>query len=646
MPLCLLCLLLLHAGIAFGQAAKDSLSLLLRSSAEDSATVALYYAYGETMENSQPDSAVYYYQKARSLASKIGYTRGVASFSSYYIVILNNRGQFREALQVAEEALDLYNAFGNKKELSTANLNVGSEWHYLSDFVTASEYYLKAKQYAEETGDLRSQRIANNNLASVFIQMGEYEKGKAYAEKALSIAGDLKNDYAAASSLINIATASMQLLDHEKALKLYREVEAIGYKIKDESLLLDGWLGVADAYNALNRRAEAERYYGKVVSSAVNAPEYMMYANMGLADLFLKHNETGKAEANILKGIKLALGMGSRLELKDLYLKASELNEKKGSLAAALEFRKKFEVLNDSILGEQSRLQVSNLEVKYEFDQKESTIRRLESERQVQQLMINKKNLWNSILIGGTTALFLVLILGFRNYQNRQKIQHHRIQELETEKKLSVTQAVLKGEEQERVRLAKDLHDGLGGMLSGVKFSLSNIKEHLVLRQDDARAFERSLNMLDSSIREMRRVAHNMMPESLVKFGLDAALRDFCGEIDRSGVLRVNYQSIGIKENPPEQPVAVAVFRVTQELLHNIVKHAEAKSAIVQIAKTDQVLSITVEDDGKGFDLSRHDVSDGIGWKNINSRIQFINGKIDVNSAPDRGTSVLIEIPV
>ena len=144
------------------------------------------------------------------------------------------------------------------------------------------------------------------------------------------------------------------------------------------------------------------------------------------------------------------------------------------------------------------------------------------------------------------SALLIISMLSYRNYKHKQKLQQQRITELETEKQLTATEAVLKGEEQERTRLAKDLHDGLGGMMSGIKYSLQTMKGNLIMTPENQQAFERSMDMLDSSINEMRRVAHNMMPEALVKFGLDTALKDLCNDINQSGALQVNYQSIGI----------------------------------------------------------------------------------------------------
>jgi len=626
---------------------KDSLFSAMQSMKEDSILVEQLYIYGELFEDEIPDTAAFYFKKAKALAQKIGYKKGEAAFSSRYIVLLNKQGAFREALIVAEEALEMYKTFGDKRELSVAHLNVGSEWQYLSDFAQASEYYLMAKKWADEIKDKRLQRITNNNLASVFIELQQYDKGIQYAETALSIAKELKNDYAISSSMYNIATARMHLKQHARALAIYKEIESIGIKTSDDILLLDGWLGIADAHSAMKNDGLAEQFYNKVIqfSKKKNTPEYEMYACMGMIDLQVRQKKYESGETFIQRGIELAKQQGSKLELKDLYLKASILYEEKGNTSLALNFRKDFELLNDSIIGEKSRALVTNLEAKYEFEKKEATIQQLQADNEVKALTIGRKNLLNYLLIGSAVTLLLLLLLSYRNYKQKQLLQQQQINELETEKKLLATEAILKGEEQERSRLAKDLHDGLGGMLSGIKYSFNAMKGNLILTPETARAFERSMDMLDSSIKEMRRVAHNMMPEALVKFGLDTALKDFCNDMNQTGALQLSYQSIGLQE--PEnidQTVAITIYRIVQELVNNSIKHAAAKKVLVQLSKEGNKLMVTVEDDGTGFDAATLQHSKGMGWSNIQNRVEFLKAQIDVDAKIGTGTSVNIEI--
>ena len=284
--------------------------------------------------------------------------------------------------------------------------------------------------------------------------------------------------------------------------------------------------------------------------------------------------------------------------------------------------------------------------MRYSVEKKERQINDLKTETRIKSLTILRKNTLNYILIGTAASLLIISLLTYRNYNQKKKLQQQRISELETQQQLSATEAILKGEEQERSRLAKDLHDGLGGMMSGIKYSLLTMKKNQIMTPENQQAFERSIDMLDSSINEMRRVAHNMMPEALVKFGLDTALNDFCSDVNQTGVLQVSYQSIGIKEEQFEQITAITIYRIVQELINNTMKHAAARSAIVQVSKTNEVISITVEDDGKGFDTTMLEGVKGIGWNNIKSRVDYLKGKLDVRSEPGNGTSVHIELNV
>ena len=203
---------------------------------------------------------------------------------------------------------------------------------------------------------------------------------------------------------------------------------------------------------------------------------------------------------------------------------------------------------------------------------------------------------------------------------------------------------MLKGQEEERSRLAKDLHDGLGGLLSGVKFSLSNMKDNLIVTPDNMAVFERSLDMIDTSIKELRRVAHNMMPEMLTKFGLDEALKEYCNTINATKLLTVKYQSLGM-ETRIESATEIIIYRIVQELLNNILKHAVASEAFVQLIRENNRLNIVVEDNGKGFDIAVLENSKGAGWTNIRSRVEYLKGQLDIHSE-SKGTLVNIEFNV
>ena len=621
--------------VAQNDSARDSLRLLITQKRDDSTKVLLYYQYGETFETENPDSALFYYKKGRDLSEKLNFRKGMSTYVSYSIVILNNQGKFREALQLCLDLLEVLEKESSKNDLAAAYINTGSEWQYLSDLETAAEYYLQAAKLAEETGNDKFQRVANNNLASVFNSLQRYEKGKQYAEKSLLIAQKMNDEYAVASSTINIATSDFFLKHYQESLQHFKQVESLGKKMEDDIIIMDGWLGMADNYKESKEYLQSEMYYRNVMETAdrIEAPEYKMYGYMGISDLLLRTKKYTQARPFIEEGIILAQKLGTKIELKDLYLRATELQEAIGNDAAALQWHKKFVSLNDSILNEKSTANINGMEIKYETAKKEQQLA-------LQEATIRQKNTLNYILLAGVTALLLISFLSYRTYQQKRKLQEQKISELEKEKLLLATQSLLKGQEDERSRLAKDLHDGLGGLLSGVKLQLGAMKGNLILSEEHGRIFNTALGKLDESISEMRRVAHNMMPEALMKLGLQQALQDYCDGLSASQPFTINGEFHGL-EKRLEPSTEVVVYRIVQELLNNAVKHSGASAILAQVMRQDNSLTITVEDNGRGFE--KEIVLQGAGLKNIRSRVDYLKGQLDIQTNPGKGTSVHID---
>jgi signal transduction histidine kinase len=177
-------------------------------------------------------------------------------------------------------------------------------------------------------------------------------------------------------------------------------------------------------------------------------------------------------------------------------------------------------------------------------------------------------------------------------------------------------------------------------MLSGVKFQLNSMKGNVILSEENAETFTRSIAQLDNAITEMRRVAHNMMPEALLKFGLNDTLKNYCESVSQNSGLAVTFQSYGL-ENRLDQSTEIVLYRIVQELLNNTVKHALATQAQVQLSRIENRITLTVEDNGKGFDVNNLS-GKGIGLSNIQNRVDYLNGKMDIKS-DDKGTSTHIE---
>lgn len=622
-------------------ASKDSLLRLLNAAKIDSNKVVLLLNVGELYENSNPESAKSYYRQALELSKKIGYKAGELKYASYYSSALNIQGFFDSSLSVNLTALKLANELKDSLSMVKASFNAANSYTFLSKNDSTLYYYFQVLPFLEKQKDNRMLSIAYNNLQDIYRRLHQYQKGITYGKAGVAMSRANKDSLKLEYGLTNLGTnyASLHLMD--TALACYKEAFEISKKIGDQYGESAAWLNIADINYQQGRYEAAKNGYSQALKIAreLALNETATIALKGLAMYFLQMKNYAAARQYADSSLALASQNENREQRVKIYKILSDIAYGNQDLISAKEFDSKADQLNDSINNDNLSEITTRYEKEYETSKKESQIK-------LQQAQLKQKSILNYFLIAGAAALLIISLLTYRNHRHKQKLQQAKIDELETEKQLTATEAVLKGEEQERTRLAKDLHDGLGGMLSGIKFSLSNMKENLIMTPDNAQAFERSIDMLDSSIQEMRRVAHNMMPEMLVRYGLKIALEEFCNEINRSGAIHTNYQFIGTHTTAIDQTVAVTVYRIVQELVNNAIKHAHAQNVLVQLHASEQekLLTITIEDDGKGFDKNLLTVSKGMGWNNIQNRVDFLKGKIDVNSDTGKGTSVLIEI--
>ncbi len=239
---------------------------------------------------------------------------------------------------------------------------------------------------------------------------------------------------------------------------------------------------------------------------------------------------------------------------------------------------------------------------------------------------------WWFLILTIVTLSFISWII-VRNYYDRK---------LEKAKSLLEKELAI---EQERSKMARELHDGLGSMLSGVKHSFSAMANQMHLNQEEETLFHSNIEKLNETIKELRTISHSLASESLLKFGLQNSLHDFCRNLNLAGLPKIKFSALNMEEAPLTEEQTFHIFRIAQELLTNMAKHAEATEAILQISYNAGVIYLTAEDNGKGFKPDEVKKKEGLGLKNIESRVRILKGKLDFQSAPFKGTSVMIEIP-
>jgi len=273
-------------------------------------------------------------------------------------------------------------------------------------------------------------------------------------------------------------------------------------------------------------------------------------------------------------------------------------------------------------------LKLADTEVKYETEKKEVRIGALEKEK--------KMSIWLGVAgIAILLLAFCLLLVRHRLSLQKRKLAEQQIKQLEQEKQLIATQSLLDGETAERSRLARDLHDGLGGMLSVIKLNLKDAKEPAKDNPQNIR-FHNAMEMLDQTVVELRRIAHHMMPASLIRNGLKVSIEDFCRAIPGA-----DFQYVGGNQRLDSR-LEVLIYRCAYELVNNVVKHANATLINVQLMIDNGLISLTVRDDGAGFDIQK--VNLGAGLENIRTRVSAYNGKMNIYSSPGNGTETNIEI--
>lgn len=578
-----------------------------------------YSGFGDIYyETGSYDTAMMFYQKADTLLagdpSQIAWeSRATNKASMANIEIMRNNYDiatqyYLNAIAIMEKS----NAENKWKVLGSLYEGPGSIYHDLNQFDKALEYDLKALEaHKKQKDNLQLTGILELYVAADYIDIKDLNKAKIHIQNAEEIAKELKS-----------TTFYYRL--YSQWGRFYQKSSSLPQAIEN----LQKALQYAEASGDKFKRMNAYRIIG------------FAYRDM---------NDYGKSADALKKALALTKELKNYRLITETLKKLADVEAFQKHHPEAVDHYQQYIKLNDSLNKAATEEQINEIENKYQSRQKSDSILVLQKSSQLQQLALHKKEYQNIFIIVVASLFLLTGLLFYRNLRNRHRLlkqseQLHRqqITQLEKERQLIAAQSLMKGQEEERSRLAKDLHDGVGGLLSGVKLSLSNMKGNVFLSEENARAVTTIITQLDSSIAELRRVSHNMMPEALIKYGLKEALENYCEGIDQSGRLNIRLQTYGLEQRL-EQDTEIILYRIVQELLNNVIRHADAKEVLIQLVREGGRFSLTVEDDGRGFDMNSPEYKAGAGLQNIQARAGYLNGVVDIRTQPGEGTSITIE---
>jgi len=548
------------------------------------------------------------------------------------------------------EYLKLAIKLGDSLQIAIANFYMGNANVVNGNPDRALPFYLKAAAYFESKDDELSRLSSTyNGIASAYENNINDSLSLVYFEKSYETSKRANDHRRMGIALVNRSNIHSKNNEITKAIELLEEAVELLQAPGSEIYLKPAKINLASAYTQNNELDKAQPIYENLLQEIDSIDDVLNYAktlaSYGL--LFQKRGENEKALNLLNRAYNLFYSNGFMRERFNIMLNLIEANHLSNNHQEALMLFYDFNTIKDSIFSIEKDRNLAEALQKFEAEKKDRAI--LEK-----QLVIEQKNKQKNLILFAliaATVFLLFLIYFFRKrlqYQNtiaqqREALQKQEITELTQKNKMLAMNSLIEGQEAERLRIAKDLHDSLGGLLSSVKAHFTIIQNEIE-QLEKLNVTERTNQLIDEACLEVRRISHNMMPHALSISGLEGALEDTAAYM-RSLQYNVTLDIHHLPEDI-ESTKQVTIYRLIQEVLSNITKHAQAKNVLIQLFGHDDKIHLIIEDDGQGFDYEEAISKGGLGIKSVNSRVEFLDGTIEWDSVQAKGTTITIIIPL
>jgi len=538
--------------------------------------------------------------------------------------------------------------------IAEVHQHFGDYYFTTSNYANSFRSYKKSIDLFENLGDSTSLYEVKLSLTDLYIFLDQYDGAERLLLEAIQYYNREKKGVELARAYLDLSRIHLDREDFKKEIYYLNKSVDINRRLKDT--LLDITIGIEKS-NSYVRLEEKNKALGTAeralaLSKEINNPEFISQSLLAVGNAYqLKKNP--KLSIDYLRQSHRLTLPTNAPQFRDIYKTMAAAFFDQESYDSAYIYVNKFVALNDSLQNADQLETTNRLSRQYESQKKDEKIQELSQEKNSAEFSVRKqRNLLISALIGFLAILagtyfiirFFQKQISTRELINRQneKINKQKITELENNMKIESMHAMIEGQEAERERVAKDLHDSLGGLLSTVKLQFDSLENKL----DGVSKFKNYQNanrLLDTACQEVRDIARNMQPSSLVNLGLVAAVRDLINRIDDPDQRTIDFQHYGL-DHKLENTVALTVYRLVQELLNNSIKHSKAKEILIQLTREESEFIIMVEDDGVGFDIEG--VEKGMGTENILSRVNYLKGDLSVHSEKGKGTTTLVTVPL
>jgi two-component system NarL family sensor kinase len=614
--------------------------------AGDSILIMKRIALSEESNYIDQGKAIKQVDTAYALSLQKGFQRGIANSLIAYAVYSGNRGDYKAVdsfFKLAYPYCVRYSkASGSNHLLVLWMENASIQASYQGNYQQALSYSYKAlsllEEYKADTVLITLKIRAYNSIGSMLQYLSQTEQALAYLNTGIKLAikHNSKNDLA--QLYINTGGAYRGKKDWVTAEAYYHKAIALCKQTDTVFKLHVAYLSMAALHLNQAQEDSALVYLNKAASIS-NENAYMSVATpyLMMGRIYLNKKNYKSAASYGQKALDAGIKMGTKQTICDAHGLLADIYNQQKLWEPAFEHQFLYTKYKDSLVNEKVLSNINQLNTKWQVKEKDKQLAIQKLSLNLQQNRIRSKNfLLASISAFALLALFFAFFLR-RNYKNKQKIQ-------ESQSEITRLKAILEGGEKERKRIAIDLHDGIVSQLMAVKMNLSTARSQQQYTNTESSAdFDQSIRYLDETMQDVRITAYNLSAETVLRHGLSVALERFCESMGRNQSTEIIFQSYG-NTPPSNQQLILSAYRIVQELLQNALKHAHAQRILVQLNQEQDMLAITVEDNGCGFDQDNPGQMKGMGLSNLADRVKVFNGTLSIQSSA-KGSAFYIEFP-
>ena len=626
----------------------DSLkSRLVHSENDDRFYILLELA--EMTNRKDPELAASYMEQSRVLIDENEINEELFHYYLNLAAVKRSQNLFRESIALAETARQFNVPNIDPEDYNYLFRIIGYCYNRLGENDKAQLAHFKGLRLADSLSLDKNIAEFTNAIGATYMGMKDYRMSEKYLLLSINKAREIKHEPVLTLSLGNLAMTYINLEKYEEGERMMFEVINRSIENEDNEALGANYNNLAVLYHTQGKVDKAIEYVKKalVIAEELNVMFAIANRNCNLGELYTENNNYKLAEHHFNIGMETAKAM-DHVEVYEYALLAKVgLYEKTGKHDKALEYYKEYSSLKDSMRNEKRIKVVAELEEKYESEKKEKEILALSNDKALAEK--RERTLIQAILL----LCFGIIAIGALSYflrhnhkknsiiqEKNLKIAADKIQLLEKRKEIIALESLIQGQENERQRIAKEMHDGLGGLLAISHSKLTNLNAPEM--QSNA-ALAQARNLIGDAYDQVRQISHNLMPLDLKKFGLVAALTSMIQGINKQNKINIDFRTYHF-DLFLNNELGLNIYRISQEAIANALKYSKARHLLIELFQHVDMISLSIEDDGIGFDLNTN--NSGIGIRSMRNRAELMDGKFNIESKISVGTSIFILFPL